>query len=116
VVCNPGQVARWSLATPELRALIDEEIALLDSLRTNHFAMLPDPALRSSAAPGWAHPSATPTPLDLWHATLAFDAIHYRPSPGNLERNVVALRQYDGRGAPLVVLSAQGQQPAQASR
>lgn len=118
VVCNAAQITRWELATAELHALINEEIELLDALRRNVFAMLPEPALRASAAPAWASARATPTPLDLWHAALAFDSLHYRPSPGNLERNAAALRQYDHRGDPLVESRrpAQGQQLPQASR
>ena len=115
VVINESRVATWSLATTQIQATIDAEIAMLAALRADAFSMLPEPALRTSAAPAWAGARPHPSPLDRWHASLAFDTKAYRPSPGNLAKIAAALRQYDGRGDPLVV-RPHGQQVAQTAR
>ena len=118
VVCNESQVLQWSLATPELAAVVAAEIEMIAALRRDTFALLPAPAVRSPAAPAWPAARATPTPIDRWHAALAFDVEHYRPSPGNLERILAALRQYDGRGEPVVERPSptHGQQASQTAR
>ena len=41
------------------------------------------------------------TPIDDWHASLAFDNARYRPSRRNLAAIVTALQNYDGSGEPL---------------
>ncbi len=103
VACNPAMIASWSIATPALEALIEEERALLEALRVGPFAQLPEPAQRAPAAPQWRAPGSTMTLLDRWRASLAFDNDRYRPSAGNLEAIERALAGYDGRGPALVV-------------
>ncbi|MFY0541323.1 hypothetical protein [Nannocystis pusilla] len=43
IVCNESQVAAWSVATPDIRARLDAELALLESLRRGDLAHLPPP-------------------------------------------------------------------------
>ncbi|PCC67819.1 hypothetical protein SAMN02745121_02455 [Nannocystis exedens] len=102
VVCNESQVAAWSVATPEIRAHLDAELALLESLRRGDLAHLPPAAVRSPAVGVWATAPREPTPLDRWHARLAFDNERYRPTPVNLAAVAAALRGYDPAGEPLV--------------
>lgn len=102
VLCNEVTLSAWSIATPEIRARVDADLALLDALAAGDFAHLPDPAVRAPAAPAWAGAPPLPNPLDRWHALLAFDNDRYRPTPGNLARIAAALRRYDDRGPPLV--------------
>jgi hypothetical protein len=102
VVGNESQIAEWSVATPEIRARIDAEIDLLESLRRGDLAHLPAAALRAPASAAWATAAADPTPLDRWHARLAFDNERYRPTASNLAAIVTALRGYDPAGEPLV--------------
>lgn len=94
VVCNEAMVARWSLGTPALAALIDEEVALLEALRSGAFAHLPEEAASASAAAGWASAREGPSLVERWHASLAFDSPRYRPRPKNLAAIVAALRGY----------------------
>lgn len=101
VVCNESRIAAWSVATPELRARVDADIALLEALRRD-LAHLPAAAVRSPATAVWAAAPDRPTPLDLWHARLAFDNERYRPTPANLAAIIAALRDYDPAGEPLI--------------
>lgn len=102
VVCNESQVAAWSVATPDIRARLDAELALLESLRRGDLAHLPPAALRAPAAAAWPTAPREPTPLDRWHARLAFDNERYRPTPANLAAVAAALRGYDPAGEPQV--------------
>lgn len=101
IVCNEARVAAWSIATPELRARVDADIEWLESLRGD-LAHLPAAAVRTPAASAWASAPTTLTPLDRWHAVLAFDNERYRPTPGNFAAIAAAMRGYAGRGEPLV--------------
>lgn len=122
VLCNEAMVAAWSVATPEIRAQVDADIELLTRLAAGPLAALPESALRSSSAPAWVSARAGALPLDHWQASLAFDNLRYRPSPGNLAAIVATLRGYDGRGEPLtqggmnVDPADQGAQASQTSR
>ncbi|MFZ6178243.1 hypothetical protein [Nannocystis pusilla] len=102
VVCNESQVAAWSVATPDIRARLDAELALLESLRRGDLAHLPPAALRAPATAVWPTAPREPTPLDRWHARLAFDNERYRPTPANLAAVAAALRGYDPAGEPRV--------------
>ncbi|MBZ5712504.1 hypothetical protein [Nannocystis pusilla] len=102
IVCNESKIAEWSVATPAIRARVDADIDLLESLRRGDLAHLPAEAVRAPAAASWASAAPRPTPLDRWHAILAFDNERYRPTPSNLAAVAEALRGYDPAGAPLV--------------
>lgn len=122
VVVNETRIAAWSLSTPEIAAAVDADIALLQSLRTGPLGHLPNSAALAPAAPAWPTARERPTPLDRWHAALAFDNLKYRPTPRNLDAIVAALRARAG-GAPLTVRpdmpfppGPQGQQPPHAGR
>lgn len=112
VLCNESMIARWSVATPEIRAQVDADIELLTALADGPLVGLPEVAVRSSAAPAWSR--GGDTPIDLWHASLAFDNVRYRPSRRNLAAIVAALREYDDTGPPLV--GAHTAQSAQTAR
>lgn len=102
VVINESRIAAWSLSTPELAAAVDADVSLLRSLRTGPLGHLPTAAVEAPAAPAWTAPRERPTPLDRWHAALAFDNHKYRPTPRNLEAMIAALRAH-AAGAPLHV-------------
>ncbi|MCA9695648.1 MAG: hypothetical protein KC636_39085 [Myxococcales bacterium] len=101
VLLNEAMVASWSIATDELAARVDAEIAAVEALAAGPFSQLPAAALGEAATPAWRRPPATPSPLSRWHASLAFDTERYRPSPGNLAAIAAALREYRAVGAPL---------------
>ena len=101
VVCNEAMVARWSLGTPALALLIDEEVALLEALARGAFAHLPAAAASAAASAGWASAAEKPSLVDRWHASLAFDSPRYRPRPKNLAAIVAALRGYVRATPPL---------------
>jgi hypothetical protein len=102
VVINESKIAAWSLSTPELAAAVDADIALLESLRTGPFSHLPTAAVDAPAVPAWPTARDRPTPIDRWHAALAFDNLKYRPTPRNLDAIIAALRTRAG-GDPLTV-------------
>jgi hypothetical protein len=102
VVINESRVAAWSMSTAELAAAVDADIALLESLRTGPFGHLPTSAVDAPAVLAWPTALDRPTPLDRWHAALAFDNLKYRPTPRNLDTIITALRTRAG-GAPLTV-------------
>ncbi len=102
VVCSEAMITAWSIATPEIRARVEHEIELLDQLARGSLASLPHAAVTESAAPDWRRASAAPTPLELWHASLAFDNLRYRPTPPQLETIRVALEEYIDEGEPLI--------------
>lgn len=81
VVCNEAMIAGWAIATPEIRAEVDRELAMLASLA--HAGEL-SPAL-----------------LAAWRTTLAFDTPRYQPTPRALSIIAEALAAYDPAGAPL---------------
>lgn len=124
VICNESALASWSIATPEIAAELDAEVALLEDLRTGPFGHLPIEAALAPAKTAWQGAAASPTAVDLWRASLAFDVAHYRPGAANLAAIAAALRQHDARGGPLThrpdapfpADAAQGQQASQTSR
>lgn len=81
VVCNEAMIARWSIATPEIRAELDRELAMIATMAR---VREPSPAL-----------------LAAWRATLAFDTARYQPAPHALSTVAAALAAYDPAGAPL---------------
>jgi hypothetical protein len=81
VVCNEAMIAGWSIATPEIRAEVDRELAMLASV----------------ARAG----ELSPQTLAAWRATLAFDTSRYQPTPRALSIIAEALAAYDPAGAPL---------------
>lgn len=120
VVVNEAQIAGWSVATPEVRAQVEADRALIAALQ-RELAWLPAAAVAAAAAPAWPHEPAGATLLDRWHAGLAFDNRRYRPERANLAAIAAALRDYDPAGDPLVhrpaaVFPGQGAQAGQASR
>ena len=116
VLCNEAMIAAWSVATSEIRAQVDADIEMLTALAAGPLAALPDAALHSSPTPTWVRARAGATPIDHWHASLAFANARYQPSAHNLAEIVAALRGYDGTGAPLIWRPAHTAQSAQTSR
>jgi hypothetical protein len=114
VLCNESMIREWSIATPEIRAQVDADIALLEQLADGALAVLPDAAVRASATPTWQTARPGAPAIDHWHASLAFDNVRYRPSRNNLAAIVAALRNYDGSGEPVSV--GQTAQASQTSR
>jgi hypothetical protein len=102
VVCNEAMVASWSIATPAIRAELDEEIALLRAMR-EWVAVLPDDATRLPAFPRWGDLPPASDPMALWHAVLAFDNHRYRPRRRQLDAILETLAGYDPAGEPLSV-------------
>jgi hypothetical protein len=120
VLVNEAQVAGWSVATPEVRAQVDADVALIEALKAE-LAWLPAAAVRAPAAPAWAAALPGMTLLDRWHASLAFDNLRYRPGRADLAAIAAALRSYDPAGEPLVhrpgaVFPGHGGSVGQASR
>lgn len=97
VIPNEAMIRTWSIATPEIRAKLDEEAALLRDVRGAGFT---PGELERPALPSWRH---RPTELAaLWQATLAFDTDRYKPRPAQLDAILAALAAYDPAGPPLV--------------
>lgn len=96
VVISEAMVARWSIATPEIRAEVAGEIELLRELRDT----LPPSSTERSAKASWHR---RPSDVDeLWHATLAFDNERYHARRAQLDAIIAALQAYDPAGPPLV--------------
>lgn len=115
VLVNDSQISAWSVATPEIRAQVDEDIAIVEAL-AEELAWLPAPAVDAPARPAWSHAREGAAPLDRWHASLAFDNQRYRPGRSNLRAIAAALRNYDPAGEPLVHRPGQTAQASQTSR
>jgi len=80
IVSNEATIARWSIATPEIRAEVDAELAMLASVARAH---------------------ASPTLAAAWRAMLAFDSPRYQPTPRAVATIAAGLAEYDPAGAPL---------------
>jgi len=102
VLCNEARIAAWSIATPEIRAQVDADVALLDELRGSALAWLPAAAIDESPTTAWPTARANGLLLDAWQASLAFANQRYRPTADNFAAIAAAMRGYDGGGAPLV--------------
>lgn len=102
VVVNEARISSWSVATPEIRAQVDADVALLAGLVDGPLRWLPEVAVRGPATGAW--PTARPgaAPLERWHASLAFDNQRYKPMVANFAAIAAAMRGYDGSGPPLV--------------
>jgi hypothetical protein len=98
VVTNPEMVNSWSVATDEIRAELEGEVALLRALG-KHVAVARDAEAPASSA--WPHTPADADTSTLWRAALAFDGRRYQPWPRRLSALVAALDAYDPAGAPL---------------
>ena len=97
VVISEAMVARWSIATPEIRTVVDDEIELLRVVREAGFTAA---EAERSAMASWHR---TPAGVEqLWHASLAFDNDRYRAHPAQLDAISAALAAYDPAGPPLV--------------
>ena len=102
VVCSSAMVAAWSVATLEIRAELDRELALLRELRAPFTALSAAESARP-ASPAWRHVPTTADLVTQWHAALAFDNGRYHPQPRQLDAILAALTAYDPAGPPLVV-------------
>jgi len=78
VVCNEAMVASWSVATPQIKAEVDDEVDMLH-------------ALADRASVDRAQ----------WRAALAFDNAKYHPDRDALAAIADALAAYDPAGDPL---------------
>lgn len=97
VIVSEAMVERWSIATPEIRAVVDDELELLREVREAGFTAA---GAERSATASWQR---TPSGLEeLWHASLAFDNDRYRARPAQLDAIIAALAAYDPAGPPLV--------------
>jgi hypothetical protein len=81
VICNAAAISSWSVATPEIRAAVDADLAMLAALSRDQ-----------RREPSW---------LADWHAALAFDTARYQPTPRALATIAAALGAYDPAGEPL---------------
>jgi hypothetical protein len=99
VVTNPEMVNSWSVATDEIRAELEREVALLRTLG-KHVAVARD--ANAPAYTAWAHTPADADTSTLWRSALAFDGRRYQPWPRRLSALVAALDAYEPTGAPLV--------------
>ncbi len=102
VLCNEARISAWSIATPEIRAQVDADVAVLEQLQTSALAWLPAAAVDESPTNAWATGRANGLLLDAWQASLAFANQRYRPTADNFAAIAAAMRGYDGSGAPLV--------------
>jgi len=102
VLCNEARISAWSIATPEIQAIVDGDIALLEALGASSLAWLPAAAIDESPTAAWASARAHGMLLDAWQASLAFANHRYRPTADNFAAIAAAMRGYDGSGAPLV--------------
>ena len=100
VICSEAMVREWSIATEEIRALVEAEAALLEQLRERTFAVYPREAIGEAAQPDWASLGKYPTALSLWHATLAFDNERYRPGRRELSAIIETLARLEDDGGP----------------
>jgi hypothetical protein len=112
VVVNEAQIARWSVATPEVRAQVEADLELVAGL-VDELAWLPAEAIAAPAKAMWPRALPGAAPLDRWHASLAFDNPRYQPSRSNLLAIVAALKNYDPAGEAFE--HRPGDQGAQAS-
>ncbi len=85
VLCNEAMIAEWSVATPLVRAALDDDIALLDGLASA-------PPAPGPARPGWSTEPGALEGLALYASALAFDSEAYRSTGPNLQRIRDALR------------------------
>lgn len=81
VICTPAMIASWSVATPEIRAAVDRDVAMLAAIARDQ---------RREAS--W---------VPAWRAALAFDTARYQPTPGALAEMAAALAAYDPAGEAL---------------
>ncbi len=98
VVASEAMVERWSIATPEIHAVVDDEIELVREVRDAGFTAA---GAEASATPSWRRKPAGNVE-QLWHASLAFDNERYRARPTQLDAIAVALAAYDPAGTPVV--------------
>jgi hypothetical protein len=99
VLCNESMIAEWSLATPEARAAIDDDAALLSKLAS---AKIPP----SAARPFWlaGREADVDDGAALFASALAFDHERYRSTPDALSALADALRRVPPpEGPPLTV-------------
>lgn len=94
ILCNEDMVQSWSVGTRDIRARLDQELALLRALRPA-FSTLPPKEVARSAAMAWDGVPATAPLVMQWRAALAFDNRKYRPLPANLEQIIAGLSRYD---------------------
>jgi hypothetical protein len=99
IVVNETMVDSWEVSTAAIVAQLDSDIALLEALRVP-FAALADEEQRWPAAPRWRRDVSRSTLVTRWHQTLAFDNVRYRPTSGNLDAIIEALRAHVLAGPP----------------
>lgn len=102
VVCSTAMIASWSVATPDIRAELDAEVALLRAMR-EWVAILPDDETTLPASSAWKRTPVSADPAVLWRSVLAFDNRRYQPRQRQLDAILAALADYDPAGEPLVV-------------
>ncbi|MDC3960444.1 hypothetical protein [Polyangium jinanense] len=95
VLCNEAMVTEWSLATPEIIAVISADHALAQALAGAELE--PGPS-----RPHWA--SGGGDGAALYASALAFDNERYRSTADNFRALADALARAEQVGAPLVVV------------
>lgn len=101
IVCNESMIARWSVGTPQERAVVTAEAALIADLLPSPLVSALGKTQPLDANIAWSHAADNPTLLDAWRATLAFDSPKYKPSPKTLKAIADSLAAYDPAGEPL---------------
>lgn len=105
IVCNESMVARWSVGTPEIGALVASEIALLEGLLGG--AMAKALVGRGKADGVWVGGVGEGGGwVERWWAVIAFDISGYQPGPVALREVIRALRLYDATPPALVHVPA----------
>lgn len=101
IVCNESMIEQWSIGTPHERAVVTENVALVEALLRSPLVTALDKNTPLDAASAWSSRSDKPTLLDAWRRALAFDSPRYKPSRDTLGAITTSLAAYDAAGDPL---------------
>ena len=101
IVCNESMIEQWSIGTPHERAIVAENVALVDALLRSPLITALDTNTPLDAASAWSAHSDKPTLLDAWRRAIAFDSPKYKPSRDTLGAITTSLAAYDPAGDPL---------------
>jgi len=99
VLVNESMVEEWSVGTPEIRAEIDDEIALLTIAMEARHAL--DVDAGGTAQDAWTSVSRGADLRTRWNAALAFDHDQYLPIEESLDTLLAKMRDYSVHGDPI---------------
>jgi hypothetical protein len=103
VLVNEQAIERWAVGTPDLRAEVEAEAALLRDLRAAVERAPPGPRV-GGPFDAWWHVDAAAPLRTLWEGTLAFRNDRYVLSTDRLATAISALEEY-GRATPELEVS-----------